>query len=188
MSNEKIVLGSGKLYVLEFQNGTIPDKTILEVEENILGLIQGGATIEYKPEFYTAEDDFGIVKKTITTKEEVLFKSGLMTWNGETLSKLCATAKFTDDNINGIRTVKIGGIGNSNNKQYILRFVHTDKKDGDIRITIIGSNQSGFTLAFTKDKESVIDAEFMALPQDKDGTLILFEEEIPKTITKKGSV
>ena len=32
-------------------------------------------------------------------------------------------------------------------------------------------------LAFAKDKESVIDAEFKALPSDSDGTLITYIEE-----------
>ena len=33
--NEKIVLGSGKLYVTEFTN-SIPEDSVLEVKENIL--------------------------------------------------------------------------------------------------------------------------------------------------------
>ena len=30
-----------------------------------------------------------------------------------------------------------------------------------------------------KDKETVIDAEFKAVPHDSEGTLIVYEEEIP---------
>ncbi|NFI82560.1 hypothetical protein FDB14_19195, partial [Clostridium botulinum] len=55
---EKIVLGSGKLFVLEYDSATgIPEDTVVEAEINQVGLIQGGATLEYKPTFYTAKDD-----------------------------------------------------------------------------------------------------------------------------------
>lgn len=176
-NGEKIVLGSGKLYCLEYTGTTIPDDTVIETDENLLGLIQGGASLEYKPEYYTAEDDLGLAKKTILTKEEATLKSGIMTWCGNTLKKLCATARVTE--AEGKRTVKIGGVGNQDGKQYVIRFLHEDAADGDIRLTVVGQNQAGFTLAFAKDKETVIDAEFGALPNDASGTLILYEEEIP---------
>lgn len=176
-AEEKIVLGSGKLYIMEF-TGTIPDDTTLEAEDNLLGLIQGGATLEYRPTFYEAKDDLGLVSKTILTEEEVVLRSGIMTWCGKTLAKLCSTARITE--ANGKRTVKIGGVGNQDGKKYVLRFLHEDPVDGDIRVTIVGNNQAGFTLAFAKDKETVIDAEFKALPMDNEGTKIIYEEEIPE--------
>ncbi len=175
-ADEKIVLGSGKLYISEF-TGTIPDEATLEVEANLLGSIQGGATLEYKPKFYDVEDDLGTVQKTILTEEEVTLKSGIMTWNGKTLKKLCSTARITE--AAGKRTVKIGGVGKQDGKQYVIRFLHEDPTDGDIRVTIVGSNQAGFSLAFKKDKETVIDAEFKAKPLDSEGTKIIYEEEIP---------
>ena len=133
--------------------------------------------MDYKPEFYEAEDDLGIVKKQILTKEEVTFKSGILTWNAETLKKLVATGRITEDAEKGMRTIKIGGINNNDGKQYIFHFVHEDKKDGNVRITIVGQNTAGFSLAFAKDAETVIDAEIKALPNDNEGTLIIFQEE-----------
>lgn len=56
MAAEKIVLGSGKLYVVEFSEN-IPENAVLETEENRLGYIKGGASIEYTPTFYEAKDD-----------------------------------------------------------------------------------------------------------------------------------
>ena len=53
--------------------------------------------------------------------------------------------------------------------------------DGDVRVTIVGNNQAGFTIAFAKDSETVIDAEFKAQPMDKEGTLILYEEDMDVT-------
>lgn len=177
---EKIVLGSGLIYVVEY-SGTMPEDATVEVDDNLLGLIQGGATLEYKPEFYTAEDDLGRAKKTRMTKEEATLKSGIMTWCGNTLKKLCATARVTEDTSKKRRTVKIGGAGNQDGKKYLIRFVHSDPADGKIRVTIVGSNEAGFSLAFAKDKETVIDAEFKAQPQDSEGTLILYDEEIAGT-------
>ncbi len=175
---DRIVLGSGMIYIDEF-NGAIPESAAIEVEAKRLGLIQGGATLEYKPEFYSAADDAGLVEKTIITKEEVTLKSGVMTWCGTTLQKLCATAQVTEDTAGGKRTVKIGGVGKQDGKRYLIHFHHQDPVDGDIRINLVGNNQSGFTLAFAKDKETVIDAEFKAAPLDAEGTLIQFEEAIP---------
>lgn len=175
-SKETITLGSGKLYSIEY-TGTIPSNTEIEKAENILGYIQKGASLDYKPEFYEAEDDLGIVKKQILTKEEVTFKSGILTWNAETLKKLVATGRITEDAESSLRTIKIGGINNNDGKQYIFHFVHEDKKDGNVRITIVGQNTAGFSLAFAKDAETVIDAEIKALPSDNEGTLIIFQED-----------
>jgi hypothetical protein len=176
-ADEKIVLGSGKLYIDEFVGSVIPTDLLLEVDANLLGLIQGGATLEYKPKFYEATDDLGLVSKTVLTEEEVTLKSGIMTWNGNTLEKLCSTARVTE--AAGKRTVKIGGVGMQNGKQYIIRFVHKDTVDGDIRVTIVGNNQAGFSFKFLKDKETIVDAEFKAMPLDDEGTKIIFEEDIP---------
>ena len=44
------------------------------------------------------------------------------------------------------------------------------------RKKILLDNQAGFSLTFAKDKETVIDAEFKALPQDIEGTLIKYQE------------
>lgn len=175
VDNKPIVLGSGTLYVMEF-TGEIPEDSVIEVESNILGLVQGGASVEYKPTYYTAKDDFGKKQKTIITDEEALMKSGICTFNGNTLAKISSTARVTTNG--NKRIVKIGGVGNDNGKKYLIRFHHEDKVDGDIRVTIAGRNEAGFSLAFAKDKETVVDAEFKAAPHDTDGTLILYEEEI----------
>lgn len=175
-TKETITLGSGKLFILE-HTGAIPEAEVLEVPGNLLGYIKGGASLAYTPTFYDAIDDLGIVQKTIITDEEAILTSGVMTWNAETLNQLSATGRVTE--AGGKRTLKIGGLANQSGKKYILRFVHSDPVDGDVRITIVGQNRTGFTLQFAKDEETVIDAEFKASPSlDEEGTLIIFEEEI----------
>lgn len=176
---EVITLGSGDLMVKEYTD-VMPAYTDFKAETDLLGRIQGGATLEYSGEWYEAKDDTGRIVKTIITEEEATLKSGIITWNGKTLTKLCSTARVTEED--GIRTVKIGGVGNYDGKSYALCFHHTDKVDGDVWIVIHGVNQGGFSLAFAKDKETVIDAEFKCLPQDDEGTLIQYIEEITKTV------
>ena len=172
--NDKITLGSGDLMIKEYTD-TMPTYKEFDPETDLLGRIQGGATIEYSGEWYDAKDDSGKAVKTIITEEEATLKSGVITWNGKTLEKLCSTARVTDSD--GVRIVKIGGVGNHNGKSYALCFHHTDKIDGDIWVVVRGVNKGGFSISFAKDKETVIDAEFMCLPQDDEGTLIQYIEE-----------
>lgn len=178
MDGERIVLGSGYAYIMDFKKGEkIPENSEIEKEENMLGLIQSGATLEYKPTKYTAKDDMGKASKTILTEEEVTFKTGIMTWCGKTLEKLCETARVEERG--KMRHVRIGGVGTATGKMYVIHFLHEDKADGDIRVTIVGNNEAGFSFAFAKDKETVIDAEFKAQPMDEEGTLVHYQEEIP---------
>lgn len=172
---EKIVLGSGKLYVMDYST-EIPENSVIETDTNRLGYIKGGASIEYKPTFYEAKDDLGMVSKKVLTEEEAILKSGIMTWNLNKLTKLCNTGRVTE--ANGIRTLKIGGIGNYDGKKYVIHFLHEDEEDGDMRVTIVGNNEAGFTIAFAKDAETVVNAEFKAQPADDDGTLIILQEDI----------
>ena len=177
---EVITLGSGNLMIKEYNaEEGFPGYKEFDDESDLLGRIQGGATLEYKGEWYEAKDDTGKAVKTIITSEESTLKSGIITWNGKTLEKMCSTARVTEKE--GIRTVKIGGVGNNNGKSYALCFHHHDAQDGDVWVVVRGVNQAGFSLAFAKDKETVIDAEFKCLPMDDEGTLIEYNEEIAKT-------
>lgn len=173
-----ITLGSGNLLIKEYSD-VMPAYTDFDDEADLLGRIQGGATLEYSGEWYEAKDDTGKAVKTIITEEEATLKSGIITWNGKTLTQLCSTARVTE--AAGIRTVKIGGVGNQDNKSYALCFHHIDKIDGDVWLVLRAVNQGGISLAFAKDKETVIDAEFKCLPQDDEGTLIQYIEEIAPT-------
>lgn len=173
---EIITLGSGDLMIKEYTGDAMPKYTDFDVATDLLGRIQGGATLEYKGEWYDAKDDTGKAVKSIITEEEATLKSGIITWNGKTLQKLVSTARVTETD--GIRTVKIGGVDNHDGKSYAICFHHKDKVDGDVWIVIRAVNQGGFSLAFAKDKETVIDAEFKCLPMDAEGTLIEYSEEI----------
>ena len=172
---ETITLGSGDFYVAPYTD-TVPTVDTLCVEENFLGYTKGGAALTYNEETYEEKDDLGRVSKIITTSEEVLLKGGLITWNGNTLQKLIDRCTVTE--ASGKRTVKIGGAGNSQGKNYAICFHHKDEVDGDLWILIVGRNTAGATLTFAKDAGTTIEPEFKALPQDDDGTLVQLIEEI----------
>lgn len=174
----RIILGSGKVFVTEFTGSTIPEDSAIETDGNKIGAVKGGAKIEYTPSFYVAKDDLGSVMKTKLTEEEAKLSCGVMTLDGTKLAQLCSTATVDTATKSGHRLVKIGGVGKDDGKKYVVRFLHEDEEEGDIRLTIVGRNEAGFTLSFKQDEETVVDLEFTAHPHDSDGTLILYDEEI----------
>lgn len=175
-SKENITLGSGKAYIVEYKDGTTFTHTDICKEDNLLGHIKGGAELSYTEETYEEKDDLGLVSKVITTSEEAILKLGLLTWNGQTLQHLADRCSVTEEG--GLRTIHIGGAGNSQGKEWAICFMHEDKKDGNLWVLIRGKNTAGFTLTFAADAGTVIEPEFKALPQDTNGTLITLIEEI----------
>lgn len=171
-SKDEVLLGSGELFLVAF-SGAIPADAELEVEANSTGRIKGGASLEYKPTEYEVTDDNGAVVKRFITKEEVTFKSGILTWGADNIVKL-SPAVLTDDTVKHIKTLKLGGAKSL--VSYALRFVHTKDDGKKLRITLVATAGNGFTLKFEGDKETVIDAEFKAVSQT-DGTLVEIAEE-----------
>lgn len=171
----KIPLGSGDFYVMEF-TGTIPADNVIETEGNLIGRTKNGGSVTYSADFYTAKSDDGKARKTVMTGDSAVISYGMITWNGNTLSKLIATASTTESN--GKRKTEIGGIANDDKKIYIIRFVQKDARDGDIRITAIGRNTGGWNAVFQDGSETVLNPNFEAQPYDSDGHLLIYEEEV----------
>lgn len=179
-NKDDVKLGSGELYIMEF-TGTLPEDDAIEVDENKIGHIKGGASLEYTNEWKVVTDDQGIVIKNFLTKENVLFKSGILAWNGKVLQALSATARITDPTAqNPYQIVKIGGKKNATGKSYVIHFVHTKDNKKKVKLTIVGTSRNGFTIAFDPEEETVIDAEFTAISQDNEGTLVTYKEEKEK--------
>lgn len=172
MTTDEVILGSGDLYLAEYVTSIIPIDTVIEVAGNLVGRISGGASLEYKPTTYEVADDKGMVLKRIVTKEEVTFKSGVLTWDLETLAKLCGGAITAS--VSEVK-IKIGGAKLLTS--YVLQFVHTKDDGFKLRTTLVVTASDGFTLAFTKDKETIVDAIFKALSQS-DGTLIIIRDQL----------
>lgn len=173
-----ITIGSALPYIMPYTD-TIPTVEEVCVEENLLGYIKSGAALAYTEETYEEQDDLGRVSKIITTDEEALLKMGLITWNGTTLSNLIDRCKVVEEA--GKRITKIGGVGNTQGKYYVVCLHHIDKKDGDLWVMLVGRNTAGATLTLAKDEGTLVEPEFKAMPHDEDGTLVQLIEEIPTT-------
>ena len=173
---EQVILGSGDLYIVAYAGGTIPADNLIEIADNKIGHIKGGASLEYKPTEKEISSDTGEILKRFVISEEITFKSGILTWDLETLTKVMANCEFSD-NDEGLRTVKIGGKGARVMSEYIIHFVHTEADGNKFKVTLVGTASNGFTLAFAPDNETVIDAEFKAKAHDANGTQVILTEE-----------
>lgn len=175
MKTGNVVLGSGDLYIKSFAAGeTIPEHSAIETADNKIGSIKGGAALTDAPEVYEVIDDYGRCLKRFITKHDITFKSGIMTWNLETLKMLALGSTLTETST--ARTLKIGAAGAI--EQYLIRFVHTLDNDKKIRVTVVGTASNGFELTFNPAEETVIDAEFKAMAHDAEGNQVIIEEEI----------
>ena len=174
---DTITLGSGIPYMIEYTDEIPETPETVCVEQNRLGYVQGGAAVEYTEENHVEKDDLGYVYKEIITEEELLLKLGLLTWNGEALTKLIDRSKTEEKD--GYRVTKIGGAGNAKGKYYVVCFHQIDKVDGDLYVMIVGRNTAGASISFAKDAGSKIEPEFRAIPHDKEGTLVRIYEKLP---------
>ena len=181
---ETFVLGSGELYITDFVYDVdsmpdIPNDSEIEVPANKIGHIKGGASLEYTPTVYQVKDDFDYVLDTFVTEEEVKFQTGVLTWNMAILNKVVAASEVVEDESGNKIKIKIGGRGKQGLTAKLIRFVHTMRKGGKkLRVTLIGTPSEGFTLSFQPKEEQTIDAVFLAIPHDGEGTLVIIDKEV----------
>jgi len=165
-------LGSGHLHIQEFTTLPTDWNDFFSSTDNLIGRIKGGASIEYTTEKYEDEDDLGYVVIEDITKEKVILKTGVMTWDGDTLAKLGTTVRASTGN-DGMVTVKLGGLGNQTTTRWVIGFEH---KDRNLRVIIVGRNTEGFTFDFKQDSATVIDCQFRAEASDSEGTLVIMQD------------
>lgn len=173
-SNERIILGSGDVYIAEF-TGTAPTVAALKTPENKFGATKNGASLEYSCETYDTKSDDGTLTKTIYTEETVTLNLGTCGVMYDKIPQIISTARVTEDTTNKKTVVKIGGLANDNGKSYAVLFYQTDKQDGDIAVMIVGKNKNGASFSFKKDGETILEPQFKADAQDDDGTLVTVE-------------
>lgn len=179
-NSEEIILGSGDLFLAKF-DGEIPDDATIEDDANRAGNIKGGATLEYSTDSQTVQDDKGRVKKTIVTKETVVFKTGLITWITQYIQALIPTAKIDETTKAGHRVIKLGGLSNLSKDRWLFRFVHTRDDGRKLRVTVTGKNTGTVSLAFDPENPTTCDAEITADTLDEAGTLVILDDELTKT-------
>ena len=160
MAND-IVLGSGRIYIVEYTGGTIPADGTIETTANQFGYTKGGATLSYSTEYTEIEDDNGDIKETFLNTDSATFRCGAFMGKPEDIVKICPTADI--ETSNDVTTVRIGGVSNDNNKKYLIRFKH---KTEDVRVTIIGKNTDGFELSFSADDAVTLEPTFTCSAMD----------------------
>lgn len=178
-NSDEIVLGSGDLYLVEY-NGTIPEDSVLEADENRAGNIKSGAVLEYTVSSLSVEDDKGRVKKTILTKEDVKLKTGMITWVENWFKALIPTARVDTKTKANHRIIKLGGLANQGHSKWLYRFVHTRDDGRKLRITVTGKNVGTISLKFDVENPTTVDAEIAAEGLDGEGTLVIYDDELTK--------
>lgn len=161
-----IILGSGYIYVAEYTGDTIPADNVLETTANQFGYTKGGATLAYETEYTEVTDDNGQIKEQFLSTDSMTLRCGALMGSPSDIVRICPTA--TSTTANGTTTVKLGGVGNDNNKKYVIRFKH---KTEDLRVTIVGKNTDGFELSFAADDGVTLEPTFTASAMDSDGVL-----------------
>lgn len=172
--NEEILMGSGELYMYEFDGTEIPEHDIIETEDHNVGHCNSGFSIDYKPELYDVKNQYGKIVKRFTISEEITIKTGIISWSLNKLSML-STAVFLADKVKKVRKLIFGG--RKSLKTVLVRFVHEKENGKKLRFTAIAQGGNGFALEFTGEKELTIDAELAAIERKKDW-LAEFEEEL----------
>lgn len=173
--SDPIILGSGELYLGIVPNiETATETEIVPLLENV-GAIEGGASLTYKPSFKEVESsNRGTIAKFLS-KEEVTFKTGIITWDLDNLKMLCP-ANVKEDVSNNTKTMIIGGQGAI--PVNYLRFEHTKKDGKKLTINIYkASADGGFEFNFDSEKPLSVNYEFTALAKN-DGSLVEIVEEM----------
>jgi len=178
---DRIALGSVDVYVTEW-TGTaisdIPDNATIEVDANLIGRTKDGAEFEYQTNYYSVKSDDGKASRNEMTDDNGYMSYGMITWNGDTISKLISTASATVSGTGSTakRRTLIGGVANDNGKIYLFRAVHKDKVKGDVRYTMIGKNINGFAASYRPGQPTTITPRIQAEPFS-DGHLLVIDED-----------
>lgn len=152
----------------------IPSDETIETEANLIGRTKDGGEIAYTTTFYNTKSDDGKAARSEMTDDSATISFGLITWNGDTITKIVPTAAAT---VTGTkRRTLIGGVANRDDKVYLVRAVHKDNVKGDVRYTIIGKNVNGFAAAYRPGQDNVLSPSIAAEPFE-DGRLIILDEE-----------
>ena len=185
---DRIALGSVDIYMTEFTGSAvadIPADSVIETEANHIGRTKDGGEIVYSASFYNVKSDDGKAARNEMTDDSATISFGLITWSGDTITKLVptATATVTDNK----RRTLIGGVANKDDKTYLIRAVHKDKVKGDVRYTAIGKNVNGFAASYRPQQETTITPSITAEPFDDGRLIILDEEDVTAATTGAGA-
>lgn len=167
-------LGSGKLYVKKVTDETkIPALKALCIEDNQIGWIKGGATIEYTIDTKEIYDDLRMVNETFITGEHGKLTTGLLTWN-----KAVIEALLNNETTDSDGSILVGANGLSKMDKMIVIFEAIPTSGNVVRrFGMIGVSEAGLKLQYQPEDATVVDVEFASIA-DEDGHYIRIEEEV----------
>lgn len=172
--NNTILLGGGAVYIMPIEGLTsIPDDSVIEVPEYNVGDCEGGARIQYKPKVTDVYNQYDQLVKKFITREDFTFKTGILSWNLDNITKL-SNANYIPATENNLESrVVFTGTGALNT--VLLRFVYIKENGKPIRFTMVGQGGNGFSFEFS-NKATSIDAEIQGI-QYFNNFLAEFREE-----------
>ena len=168
--------GSGTIYeFVKPVSFTVPTtvaefKTFVETyctADNELGFLKGGFQTEITTENLEDQPDLGQYKISLITKEEGTMSFSLFNANGETISRMYATAKTNN------KVTTVGGLANAAQNEHVIVFVGATKNDeGEQDVFIgVGKNTSGFSLNWNPDSVEPFSCEYSIIPYAQSGEL-----------------
>lgn len=173
--NDTILLGGGALYIMPVAGlNQIPVDELIETNQYNVGWCESGAKIQYKPKVADIYNQYDQLVKRFITREDVTFKTGILTWNLANISSLSNATFVPATNSTLEKRVVFTGKGQLNT--ILLRFVYVKENGKKIRFTMIGQGGNGFSFDFS-DKATSIDAEIQAI-QYFENFLTEFREEL----------
>lgn len=172
---EKVLLGATDIYLADYDPEKDFDLDAMTADETAyFGNTQGGTTVEYTPETYTVEDDKGRVKRTHQTKASATLKTGLLTMDVDSLSRVLSVGTLSQSG--GKSRLTLPG-GKATMKRKCVVAVYKDDETGEvIKVGMVATNTGALSLAFAKDKETVPEITFTAEPTGGNDVLLIIEE------------
>lgn len=171
-----INVGVGDIYVVEYDNATIPEDDVIEVEGNLIPHTSGGITFNYTGNKTDITDDKGIVVDQVKQDEKLTIKIGILEDMVDMYEWLTETAEI-DDSAPEFTKITMGGDVQSD-KKFVLRYVHTRKNGKKVRYTALVLPADGFSEPYTKGAAKIVDCEVTATALDNKGRLL--EKKIEK--------
>ena len=179
----RTALGSGDIYLAEPTAEQLAmtdiDQLITTfcVDANRFGNTKNGGSVKYTQEKVVVEDDLGKIVETYLVKDGAEMTCGTITVGPEIIKKLTETGRV-ETTTSGRKVIKIGGVGNADGKSYLICFHHKNSQHGDIRVFLLGSNNSELSFAFDQQNPLVLTPTFTAKAMDAVGTklIIVFDK------------
>ncbi|MCK9443154.1 MAG: hypothetical protein M0Q14_01270 [Tissierellaceae bacterium] len=178
--SDPVILGSGELYILEYDKITDPANLTENEEEQLIniGAIERGCTITVGTETKDIKSgNRGVVAKWIVDKE-VKLTTGVMTWIMKNVAQYLLGANY-EETKDGEKVTQSKMVisKNDNAKPVYLRFVHNKRTGGQLIVNIYRAIfDSDLQFTFDDDNPTSINYEFLALSDGVNNNYVEFIE------------